>query len=71
MIKNSLYHSSWQQNRIDFMVSKYSKDFFAGKKILELGAYNGYIGAYFNTLGAEVHCLEGRTTVRAEVIYRR
>jgi hypothetical protein len=60
MIKNSLYHSSWQQNRIDFIISKYSKDFFAGKKILELGAYNGYIGAYFNTLGAEVHCLEGR-----------
>jgi hypothetical protein len=27
---------------------------------LELGAHNGYIGAFFSTLGAEVHCVEGR-----------
>lgn len=61
MIKQTTYHSDWQQNRINFILSKYPKEFFKGKRILELGAYNGYIGAYFNTLGAEVHCVEGRT----------
>lgn len=60
MIKQTNYHADWQQNRIKFILSKYPKEFFKGKRILELGAYNGYIGAYFSTLGAEVHCLEGR-----------
>lgn len=61
MIKQTTYHADWQQNRINFILSKYPKEFFKGKRILEVGAYNGYIGAYFNALGAEVHCLEGRT----------
>jgi hypothetical protein len=56
----SRYYSDWQVNRINFILSKYPKEFFSGKRILELGAYNGYIGAYFSSLGAEVHCLEGR-----------
>jgi hypothetical protein len=60
MIKETTYHSDWQVNRINFILSKYPKEFFKGKRILEVGAYNGYIGAYFNALGAEVHCLEGR-----------
>lgn len=60
MIKQTKYHADWQQNRINFILSKYPKEFFKGKRILEVGAYNGYIGAYFNALGAEVHCLEGR-----------
>jgi hypothetical protein len=60
MIKETNYHKNWQQNRIDFILSKYPKEFFKGKRILELGAYNGYIGAYFSSLGANVHCLDGR-----------
>ena len=60
MIKETNYHSDWQVNRIKFILSKYPADFFKGKRILELGAYNGYIGAYFSALGAEVHCVEGR-----------
>ncbi len=59
-MKKTTYHADWQINRINFILSKYPKDFFKGKRILEVGAYNGYIGAYFNSLGAEVHCLEGR-----------
>jgi hypothetical protein len=59
-MKKTTYHADWQINRINFILSKYPKEFFKGKRILELGAYNGYIGAYFNALGAEVHCLEGR-----------
>lgn len=60
MIKETTYHPDWQQNRINFITARYSKEFFKGKNILELGAYNGYIGAYFSTLGANVHCVEGR-----------
>jgi hypothetical protein len=60
MIKQTNYHPDWQVNRINFILSKYPKDFFKGKRILELGAYNGYIGAYFSALGASVHCVEGR-----------
>ena len=61
MIKESLYHTDWQKNRINFILSLYPKEFFLGKRILELGSFNGYIGAYFQSLGAHVHCLEGRT----------
>lgn len=60
MIKETNYHPDWQRNRIEFILSKYPKEFFKGKRILELGAYNGYIGAYFSTLGADVNCVEGR-----------
>jgi hypothetical protein len=60
MIKETSYHPDWQKNRIDFILSKYPKEFFQGKRILELGAFNGYIGAYFESLGATVHCVEGR-----------
>ena len=60
MIKETSYHSDWQINRINFILSKYPADFFKGKRILELGAFNGYIGAYFESLGATVHCVEGR-----------
>jgi len=61
MIRETTYHPQWQINRINFILSKYPKEFFIGKRILELGAFNGYIGAYFKSIGAsEVHCVEGR-----------
>lgn len=60
MIIETTYHPEWQKNRIKFILSKYPKEFFKNKKILELGAFNGYIGAYFQSLGAQVHCIEGR-----------
>ena len=59
-MKQTTYHPDWQVNRINFILSKYPPEFFKGKHILELGAYNGYIGAYFSALGAIVHCVEGR-----------
>jgi hypothetical protein len=59
-MKITTYHPDWQINRINFIHLKYPKEFFKGKRILEVGAYNGYIGAYFASLGADVHCLEGR-----------
>jgi hypothetical protein len=60
-IKESWYHPDWQVNRINFILSKYPKEFFKGKRILELGACNGYISAYFKLIGAEVFVVEGRS----------
>lgn len=54
------YHTDWQRRRVNFILNKYDKSFFAGKKILELGAYNGAIGIYFSLLGSNVTIVEGR-----------
>ena len=59
-MKPSTYHTNWQNARLDFIFSQYPEDFFIGKRILELGAFNGYIGAQFAKRGAIVHCVEGR-----------
>lgn len=59
-VKESKYHPNWQMNRIQFILSKYPKEYFKDKRILELGSFNGYIGAYFKSLGAIVYCIEGR-----------
>lgn len=59
-IKNSWYHTNWQNARLNFILSKYPKEFFRGKRILELGACNAYFSAIFKALGAEVLAVEGR-----------
>ena len=73
MIKNSEYYPEWQENRIKFILSKFPESFFKGKRILELGAYNGYIGARFMEMGADVLCVEGRpenaTNIRTNYPY--
>ena len=60
MIKSSSYHTDWQVARMEFILSKFPVNFFEGKRILELGAFNGYIGARFAEMGAIVHCVDGR-----------
>lgn len=61
-MKNTEYHPDWQNNRIKFLIEKYGLSFFNGKKILELGSYNGYIGNYFREVcGANVLSVEGRS----------
>jgi len=59
MIENSNYNREWQENRIRFILSLYDESFFKGKKILELGAFNGDIGNYFTKIGSDVTCVEG------------
>lgn len=59
-MNDTTYHPDWQKNRINFLINKYSQSFFKDKTILELGPYNGYIGARFQQLGAKVTCVEGR-----------
>jgi hypothetical protein len=60
-MKNTDYHSDWQNNRIKFLIDTYGHSFFENKKILELGSHNGYIGNYFiEKCGANVLSVEGR-----------
>ena len=54
------YHPNWQKNRVSFILSKYGNTFFEGKRVLELGSFNGYIGSRFGELGADVTSVEGR-----------
>jgi len=57
----SSYHADWQNRRIGFMIGLYGYEFFKNKKILELGAFNAYIGNYFAVnCGADVTAVEGR-----------
>ena len=54
------YQPNWQKNRVAFILTTFRNSFFAGKKILELGSFNGYIGNRFGELGADVTSVEGR-----------
>ncbi len=54
------HYERWRIVRINKILEIYGVDFFKGKKIVELGAGHGDIGAFFCELGAEVLCLEGR-----------
>ena len=54
------YCKEWQSARVNFILSKYPKEFFQGKTVLELAPFNGHIGAEFDKLGASVTYIEGR-----------
>lgn len=61
--RDALYDMSypkWRTKRIAKLLELYGADWFSGKRVLELGAGLGEIGAFFAELGAEVVCLEGR-----------
>ncbi|HXD00262.1 MAG TPA: methyltransferase domain-containing protein [Verrucomicrobiae bacterium] len=60
------YHG-WQSKRVRAMLDHYGHQFFAGKKVVELGAGYGDIGGFFAMLGADVTCLEGREINVAEI----
>lgn len=60
-MKQTEYHSNWQNNRVKFLIERYGIEFFKGKSILELGSHNGYIGNYFREIcGSNVFSVEGR-----------
>lgn len=62
---NSVDYAVWRHNRLSVLLTwvteRFGHDWFAGKRILELGAGNGHIGAELTLLGADVWILEGRT----------
>jgi len=54
------YHPTWQNNRLNFILSKYPKEYWEGKTLLELGPCNGFFGNKFKELGSDVCLVEGR-----------
>ena len=54
------HYDKWRLVRINKVLELFGVDYFKGKKILELGAGHGDMGAFFCELGANVLCLEGR-----------
>jgi SAM-dependent methyltransferase len=63
MNKRGLFHESydnWRVRRCNKILESYGIEFFKDKKILELGAGHGEIGAFFAELGSQVLCLDGR-----------
>lgn len=50
---------NWQLNRVLFLINLMGRDFFQGKKMLELGSYQGGITQMFHNLGANITGVEG------------
>lgn len=50
----------WRAKRIAKVLELLGLDYFEGRRVLELGAGHGDIGALFADLGADVTCVEGR-----------
>lgn len=62
--RKGLFHNSyenWRVRRCNKIIEIYGLGYFKGKRILELGAGHGDIGAFFAELGAQVLCLDGRS----------
>ena len=53
----------WRRTRIEKVESLFGKDFFKGKKMLELGCAMGHTGRHFEELGATVTFAEGRPEI--------
>ena len=51
---NHIFYEQWCNNRVNKILDVLGKDWFAGKKILELGACHGDIGIPLLKLGADV-----------------
>ena len=49
-----LYYTDWYKKRLEKIINIFGSDWFAGKKILELGACHGDIGIELIKLGAKV-----------------
>jgi len=56
----SEHYVDWREKRINAIIQHYGQEFFAGKKVLELGCGYGEIGAAFAHLGAKVTCSDAR-----------
>lgn len=67
--KFSGHYTAWQKSRIDKIVSIFSREYFVGRTVLELGCGYGDIGAAFRDMGAFVTLADGRpeyvTKIRA------
>jgi cyclopropane fatty-acyl-phospholipid synthase-like methyltransferase len=67
-MKASTYHPEWQKNRVEMIIELMGESAIRGKRILELGAFNGWIGNYFaEEYGCRVTSVDGRQS-NADVI---
>lgn len=64
------HYVEWRAKRVAAIIDRYGREWFAGKKVLELGAGFGDIGAAFAALGADLTYTEGRHE-HVEEIWRR
>jgi len=62
-----LYYPSWRRARINAMLDHYGREFFYGKRMLEVGCGDGTIGNFFYLLGCEVVCSDVRPEFLEEV----
>lgn len=53
-------YQEWNEKRINFLLTRFTKDFFKNKTILELGCGYGFIGNQFYETGAKVWCCDVR-----------
>ncbi len=54
------HYVEWRQARLNAMVEHYGRNWFLGKRILELGCGHGYMGINLALLGADVTFSDGR-----------
>jgi SAM-dependent methyltransferase len=53
-------YNAWRATRINKMLELYGLEWFAGKRVIELGCGHADIGAFLAELGASVLCVDGR-----------
>lgn len=53
-------YMDWRVRRVEKMLEIYGVEWFAGKRLVELGCGHAEIGAFFAELGADVLCVDGR-----------
>lgn len=63
----NVFFEDWNKKRVDKIVSIFGKDWFADKKILELGACHGDIGINFLKLGSDVTFCDARIENLSEI----
>lgn len=54
------HYTNWNQSRIATILHYYGKDFFKDKKVLEVGCGWADMGAYFQSIGADVAVSDAR-----------
>jgi SAM-dependent methyltransferase len=52
-------YTDWQLNRVRFITTLYGPDFFKGKKVLEMGSFEGGITQMIYNLGGDITGVEG------------
>jgi 2-polyprenyl-3-methyl-5-hydroxy-6-metoxy-1,4-benzoquinol methylase len=64
------HYTDWTIKRVRRIIQHYGADFFAGKRILDLGCGYGHVGSLFSHLGATVVYSDARSHYEEEVLKR-